>query len=87
MGRLASTGTSIVTSTGAGGVLALQLPDRLGDDLAVEVEADGGDVAGLLGAEQVAGAADLEVAHGDLETRAQVGGLADRLAAARRPPR
>ena len=30
-------------------------------------------------AEQVAGAADLEVAHGDLEAAAQLGGLADGL--------
>ena len=35
----------------------------------------------LAGAEQVAGAADLEVAHGDLEARAQLGRLADGLEA------
>ena len=46
---------------------------------AVHVEADRGDVTGLLGAEQVPGAADLEVAHGDLEPRPEVGELADRL--------
>ena len=33
----------------------------------------------LPGAEQVAGAADLEVAHGDLEAGPELGGLADRL--------
>ena len=59
--------------------LALHLGHRLGDHLAVEVVADGGDVAGLGLAEQVAGAADLEVAHGDLEAAAELGGLADRL--------
>ena len=59
--------------------LALELGDGLGDHLAVEVEADGGDVARLVGAEQVAGAADLEVAHGDLEPGAEVGELADGL--------
>src|SRR5207248_3977862 len=59
--------------------LALQLPNRLGDELAVEVEPDGGDVAGLLGAEHVAGPADLEVAHGDLEPGPEIGELADRL--------
>ena len=36
-------------------------------------------MARLLGAEQVARAADLEVAHRDLEARAEVGELADRL--------
>ena len=36
-------------------------------------------MAGLLGAEHVAGPADLEVAHGDLEPRAEIGELADRL--------
>jgi hypothetical protein len=36
-------------------------------------------VAALALAEQVAGAADLEVAHGDLEAGPQLGGLADRL--------
>ena len=58
--------------------LALELADRLGHELAVEVEADGRDVARLLAAEQVARAADLEVAHRDLEPGAEVGELADR---------
>ena len=58
-------------------LLALQLGHRLGDHLHVQVVADGGDVAGLVAAEQVAGAPDLEVAHGDLEPRAQLGVLAD----------
>ena len=39
----------------------------------VELEADRGDVAGLLVAEQVAGAAQLEVAHRDREARAELG--------------
>ena len=60
------------------GHLALELADRLGDELAVQVEADGRDVARLLAAEQVARAADLEVAHRDLEARPEVGELADR---------
>ena len=68
-----------LTSTGSAHRLALELADRLGDHLAVEVEADRGDVARLLAAEQVARAADLEVAHRDLEARAEVGELADRL--------
>src|SRR5439155_26435863 len=59
--------------------LAGQLGDRLGHHLAVEVEADGGDVAGLLATEEVAGAPDLEVAHGDLEPAAEVGELAEGL--------
>ena len=53
------------------GLLALQLADRFGDELAVQVEADGRDVTALRAAEQVAGAADLEVAHRELEARAR----------------
>ena len=64
---------------GLGRRLAGQLGDGLGDHLAVEVEADGGDVAALLAAEEVAGAPDLEVTHGDLEAGAEVGELAERL--------
>ena len=79
MGRLASSGQVELDLGRLAHRLALQLGHRLGDHLAVEVVADRGDVAGLAGAEQVAGAADLEVAHGDLEARAQLGGLADRL--------
>ena len=59
--------------------LAGELADRFGHHLDVEVEADRGDVTRLLGAEQVARAADLEVAHRDLETRTEIGELADRL--------
>ena len=73
------TGRSICTSSGASRDLAGELTDRLGDHLDVEVEADRGDVTRLLGAEQVARAADLEVAHRDLETGTEVGELADRL--------
>ena len=51
-------------------LFAFQAVDGLAEELAVEVEADLGDVAGLLGAEEVAGAADLEVAHGDFEAGA-----------------
>ncbi len=47
--------------------LALELGDRLLEDPAVGVEAHGRDVAVLLRAEQVAGAADLEVSEGDPE--------------------
>ena len=49
-----------------------QLGHGLAEQLDVELEADRGDVAGLLGAEQVAGAADLEVAHRDREARAEL---------------
>ena len=34
-------------------------------------------MAGLVGAEEVAGASDLQVPHGDLEARAELGVLAD----------
>ncbi|PBO15218.1 hypothetical protein CLM83_31420, partial [Streptomyces albidoflavus] len=40
--------------------------DGLADHADVQVEADAGDVAGLLAAEEVAGAADLQVLHGDV---------------------
>ena len=46
--------------------------DGFFEELAVHFVADGGDVAGLLGAEHVAGAADFEVAHGDLEAGAEL---------------
>ena len=59
-------------------LLALQLPDRLLEQLHVHVEADRLDVPALLAAEQVAGAADLEVERGDAEAAAQVAELADR---------
>jgi len=49
------------------------LRDGLVEELRVHLEADGGHVSRLLVTEQVAGAADLEVAHGDLEARAQLG--------------
>ena len=63
-----------------------QLGDRLVQHLDVELEAERGDVAGLLGAEQVAGAADLEVAHRDREARrrARCGRRASRAARAPR---
>src|SRR5439155_26153928 len=60
------------------GLLALELGDRFADEAYVEVEADGRDVTGLLAAEQVAGAADLEVLHRDLCTGAEVAVLRDR---------
>ena len=59
--------------------LALQLPHRLLDHLHVEIEADRDDEAVLLAAQQVSGAADLHVAHGDAEAGAQLGELADGL--------
>ncbi len=52
-------------------LLALQLLDRLLEELHVHVEADGFDVAALLAAEEVAGAADLEVQRRDAEAAAQ----------------
>ena len=58
--------------------LAAQLGDRLLEQVAVGLEADRAQVAVLLGAEQVAGAADLEVARGDAEAGAEVGELDDR---------
>ena len=50
----------------------LQAFDSLFQQAAVHVVADGRDVAGLLRAEDVARAADLEVLHADGEARAQL---------------
>ena len=58
------------------GGLLLGLAAVVGDGLAhqpdVEVEADALDVAGLFAAEQVAGAADLQVLHGQLHAGAEL---------------
>ena len=59
-------------------LLALQRGDALLEQLAVELEADRRDMAALLRAEQVAGAADFQVAHGDFEAAAERGVLLDR---------
>ena len=51
---------------------------RLLEELLVELDADLADMAGLLLAQKVAGAADVEVVAGELEARAQrVEGLHD----------
>ena len=51
---------------------------RLVEHREVQLEAQRGDVARLLVAEQVAGAADLEVAHRDLEAGAELGVVGER---------
>ena len=57
----------------ATGVLmpALSCSDRLLQHLLIELEADLLDVAGLLLAEQIAGAADVEIVRGELEAGAE----------------
>ena len=57
--------------------------DRLVEQRDVELEADRRDVARLLVAEQVAGAAQLEVAHRDREARAELGVVGERRQARR----
>ena len=52
-------------------MFALHVGDGLLEKLAVQVKADGGDVAALLGAEQVARSADFQVAHGYFESGTQ----------------
>src|SRR6185436_19418731 len=59
-------------------ILALELANRLLEQLRVHVEADGLDVSALLATEQVAGAADLEIERGDAEAATEVAELADR---------
>ena len=58
------------------------MPAELGDGLVqevdVELETDRGHVPGLLGAEQLAGASDLEVAHRDREAGAELGVVGER---------
>ncbi len=60
-----------------GDAAGFELFDGFFEDAAVEVEADGGDVAGLFGAEEVACAAYFQVAHGDFEAAAEFAVLAD----------
>ena len=60
------------------GGVARQRAHRLVEHRHVQLEAHRRHVAGLLVAEQVARAADLEVAHGDLEARAQLGVVGER---------
>ncbi len=59
------------------GFLAAQFLHRVLEQLAVEIEPDRVDVPVLLAAEQVAGAADLQIECGDPESGAQVAELAD----------
>ena len=59
--------------------LVLEPADGLVEQLAVQLVADGGDVAALLGAEDVARPADLQVAHGDAEAGPEVGVFLDGL--------
>ncbi len=57
---------------------ALEALDCLFDHLHVEIQADGGDVAGLLFAQEVSGAPDFEVCGGDAKPRPQFGELLNR---------
>ena len=74
----ASTRASTRTGPDGGARLAGELGDGLVEHLDVELEAERGDVARLLGAEEVARAADLEVAHRDLEAGAELGVVGQR---------
>ena len=57
--------------------LAAQFGHSLGQNLLVGFESDVGDVAALLGAEQVTRTANIEVLHRDVESRAQIRELLD----------
>src|SRR5699024_7136631 len=59
-------------------LLALLALDRLAEKLEVQIVADGLHVAVLLAAENVARAADLQIAHRNLEAGAELRELADR---------
>src|SRR5208282_4936419 len=54
---------------------ALEGADALLEQLTIQLEAHSGDVPALLGTEQVARAADFQVAHGDFESAAEAGVL------------
>ena len=56
---------------GRGRAIVLEIVHGGFKELAVHLVADGGNVAALLGTEDVARAADLQVAHGDLEAGAE----------------
>ena len=56
---------------------SLQRRDRVGKQVVVQLEPDCGDLSMLLLAEQVARTANLEVAHGQLETCAEILQVAD----------
>ena len=64
----------------------LQRTHRLGEHVVVELEADLHHVAALVLAEHLAGAADLEVVHREVEARAELFHLLDRLEPLRRLP-
>ena len=66
------------TGRADGAPLAGELGDGLAQQLDVELEAERGDVPGLLRAEQLARAADLEVAHRDREAGAELGVVGER---------
>ena len=53
-------------------LLAAVVCDRLADQAQVQVKTDTGNMAGLLAAEQVAGTANLQVLHGELQARTQL---------------
>ena len=61
------------------GVLAAEGRHGLADHAEVQVEPDTGDMTGLLGAEQITGAAELEVLQGDLHAAAEIVVHRDRL--------
>ena len=74
----ASTRASTRTGRTATRACPVSSGDGLVQHLDVELEAERGDVPRLLGAEQVAGAADLEVAHRDLEPGPELGVVGER---------
>ena len=58
-------------------LFAFKRGDALLEELAVQFESDGGDVAALLRAEEIAGSTDFQVAHGNFEPAAEGGVLLD----------
>ena len=53
-------------------LLAAIVRHRLADQAQVQVKTDTGNMAGLFAAEQVAGTANLQVLHGELQARTQL---------------
>ena len=64
---------------GASAVLSFNLSDRLLEQLTIQIETHRHDVAALGGAENTAGAANLEITHGNAKTGAERTVLFDRV--------
>ena len=63
----------MLVGEGVGKFLRLQFKHRFFENFLIRLIAEVGNKAALLGPEQVSGAADVEVLHGDMYAAAEVG--------------